>query len=310
VALYYFGLVVAGALILYVALAYRLYRRAFLPPKPLWLDDFSFTPFEFQADYEEVELTTADGINFGAWHFRQPGSPQTVIVSGGHKGQRQGALGIAVALWRKGFNVVLYSYRGMPGSDRAPITFGIKEVLELQAAIAFARKRIPNSRIGLLGYSMGAVVSLLGAAGEPGVQALVLDSPFSDLRTLLVDNVRAATKLPGTPFVWLAGLMFRMRTHSSLSACRPIDVLSSLEPRPLFFIHGGADNITSVNHSRRLYDGYRGPREIWIVQGAPHTGAYFADRPLYVERVAGFFARHLGLDVSSHLRLVEEEEVS
>ena len=55
---------------------------------------------------------------------------------------------------------------------------------------------------------------------------------------------------------------------------------------------------------------YRGPREIWIVQGAPHTGAYEADRPLYVERVAGFFARHLGLDVSSHLRLVEEEEVS
>ena len=78
----------------------------------------------------------------------------------------------------------------------------------------------------------------------------------------------------------------------------------------VFFIHGGADNITNVNHSRRLYDAYRGPREIWIVQGAPHTGAYFADRPLYVERVAGFFARHLGLDVSSHLRLVEEEEVS
>jgi len=310
VGLYYLGLVVVAVLILYVALSYRLYRRAFLPPRPMWLDDFTFTPFEFQADYEEVDLTTADGVNFGAWHFRQPGSPQTVIVSGGHKGQRQGALGIAVALWRKGFNVVLYSYRGMPGSDRAPITFGIKEVLELQAAIAFARKRIPNSRIGLLGYSMGAVVSLLGAAGEPGVQALVLDSPFSDLRTLLIENVRAATRLPGRPFVWLAGLMFRMRTRSSLSACRPIDILSSLEPRPLFFIHGGADNITNVNHSRRLYDGYRGPREIWIVQGAPHTGAYFADRPLYVERVAGFFARHLGLDVSSHLRLVEEEEVS
>ena len=304
------ALVIVGFLILYVALSYQVYRRAFKPPRSAWLDDFSFTPFEFQVDYEDVELVTADGINFGAWHFRQPGSPQTVIISGGHKGQRQDALGIAVALWRKGFNVVLYSYRGMPGSDRAPITFGIKEVLELQAAIAFARKRIPNARIGLLGYSMGAVVSLLGAAGEPGVQALVLDSPFSDLRRLLIENVRSSSRLPGTPFVWLAGVMFWLRTHSSMSACRPLDVLSSLEPRPLFFIHGGADNITNVNHSRRLYDAYRGPREIWIVQGAPHTGAYFADRPLYVERVAGFFARHLGLDVSSHLRLVEEEEVS
>ena len=304
------ALVIVGFLILYVALSHQVYRRAFKPPRSAWLDDFSFTPFEFQVDYEDVELVTADGINFGAWHFRQPGSPQTVIISGGHKGQRQDALGIAVALWRKGFNVVLYSYSGMPGSDRAPITFGIKEVLELQAAIAFARKRIPNARIGLLGYSMGAVVSLLGAAGEPGVQALVLDSPFSDLRRLLIENVRSSSRLPGTPFVWLAGVMFWLSTHSSMSACRPLDVLSSLEPRPLFFIHGGADAITNVNHSRRLYDAYRGPREIWIVQGAPHTGAYFADRPLYVERVAGFFARHLGLDVSSHLRLVEEEEVS
>ncbi|HEY1420205.1 MAG TPA: alpha/beta fold hydrolase [Candidatus Dormibacteraeota bacterium] len=302
--------VVLLLLLVYVALSYQLYVRAFVPPRATAMDDFAFTPFEFQADYEEVELVTADGVGFGAWHFRQPGSPQTVIVSGGHKGQRQGALGITVALWRKGFNVILYSYRGMPGSDRAPVTFGIKEVQELQAVIAFARKRIANARIGLLGYSMGAVVSLLGAAGEPGVQALVLDSPFSDLRRLLVENVRMVTKLPGTPFVSMAGVMLRLRTRCRLSDCSPLAVLSSLEPRPLFFIHGGADAITSVNHSRRLYDAYRGPREIWIVQGAPHTGAYFADRPLYVERVAGFFARHLGLDVSGHLRLVEEEEVS
>jgi fermentation-respiration switch protein FrsA (DUF1100 family) len=306
----YVALAGAALLVLYFALTFQVYRRAFVPARPSFLDDFTFTPFEFQADYEEVELLTADGVNFGAWLFRQPGSPQTVIVSGGHKGQRQGSLGISAALWRKGFNVILYSYRGMPGSDRAPITFGIKEVLELQAVIAFARKRISHARIGLLGYSMGAVVSLLGAAGEPGVQALVLDSPFSDLRTLLIENVRRASKLPGSPFVWLADCMLWLRTKSWMSECSPREVLSSLEPRPLFFIHGGADEITSVNHSRRLYDAYRGPREIWIVQGAPHTGAYFADRPLYVERVAGFFARHLGLDVSGHLRLVEEEEVS
>ena len=306
----YVALVALGLVFLFVVLAYVVYRRAFVPARPFYLDDFTFTPYEFQADYEEVELETADGVRFGAWYFRQPGSPQTVIVSGGHKGQRQGALGIAVALWRKGFNVILYSYRGMPGSDRAPVTFGIKEVLELQAVIAFARKRIPNARIGLLGYSMGAVVSLLGAAGEPGVEALVLDSPFSDLRALLVENVWRRARIPGRPFVWLAGVMLRVRTGSRLADCSPISVLSALEPRPLFFIHGGADEITSVNHSRRLYDAYRGPREIWIVQGAPHTGAYFADRPLYVERVAGFFARHLGLNISSHLRLVEEEEVS
>src|SRR6266436_4298503 len=213
----YLVLVPAVLLVLYIGASYFLYRRAFVPAKPRPLDDFTFTPFEFQADYEEVELVTADGVNFGAWHFRQPGSPQTVIVSGGHKGQRQCSLAISAALGGKGFNVILYSYRAWAGSDAAPITFGIKEVLELEAVIALARKRIPHARIGLLGFSMGAVVTMLGAAGEPGVQALVLDSPFSDLRTLMAENVRRAIRLPGTPFVWLAGLLFRLRTGSRLS---------------------------------------------------------------------------------------------
>jgi dipeptidyl aminopeptidase/acylaminoacyl peptidase len=293
---------------LYAVACVTIYHRLFVPPKPFFLDDFAFTPWEFQADYEEIELTTADGITFGAWFFRQPGSPQTIVISGGHKGQRQGVLGVAIALWRKGFNVLVYSYRGMPGSDRAPITMGIREVNELQATIAFARRRIKGARIGLLGYSMGAVVSLLGAAGEPSVEALVLDSPFSDLRRLLNESVRRVVWLPGAPFTALVSLWFRWRVGCRMSESSPIQVLSGLEPRPLFFIHGGDDEVTPVSHSRRLYDAYRGAREIWIVQGAPHTGAYFADRSLYVERVAGFFGRHLGLSRAGQLRLVEDEE--
>src|SRR2546428_12785246 len=111
------GIVLGALLVLFLALSYQVYRRAFVPARPIWLDDFSFTPFEFQADYEEGELVTADGINFGAWHFRQPGSPQTGIVSGGHQGQRQGARGIAGALWGEGVKVIPYSYRGRPRSD-------------------------------------------------------------------------------------------------------------------------------------------------------------------------------------------------
>ena len=217
-----------------------------------------------------------------------------------------------MALWRKGFNVLVYSYRGMPGSDRAVVTMGVREVQELEAAIAFARRRVRGARIGLLGYSMGAVVSLLGAAGDPSVEALVLDSPFSDLRRVIRENIRRYTLLPGAPFVAAVGLWMRLRHGVRIAESSPISVLSGLEPRPVFFIHGGADAITSVPHSRQLHDAYRGPREIWVVQGAPHTGTYFQDRQLYLERVAGFFARNLGLKASGQLRLVEDddEEVS
>jgi fermentation-respiration switch protein FrsA (DUF1100 family) len=304
--------VVAVLAAAFLALSAELYRRLFIPARPSFLDDFGFTPWEFQVNYEDVDLVTADGVSFGAWFFRQSGSPQVIVISPGHKGRRESLLGIAVALWRKGFNVLVYSYRGMPGSDRTVVTMGVREVQELESAIAFARRRVRGARIGLLGYSMGAVVSLLGAAGDPSVEALVLDSPFSDLRRVVRENIRRYTLLPGAPFVMAVGLWLRLRHGVRISESSPIAVLSGLESRPVFFIHGGADGITSVQHSRLLHDAYKGPREIWVVQGAPHTGAYFADRQLYLERVAGFFARNLGLKAAGQLRLVEDddEEVS
>lgn len=306
------GLLLGVPLVAYVTVSVVLYRRLFVPQRVEWPDDFMFTPWEFQADYEEVDLVAADGVAFGAWFFRHTGSSQVIVISPGHKGRRQDVLGIAVALWRKGFNVLCYSYRGMPASDRSLITMGVREVQELAAAIAFARRRVRDTRIGLLGYSMGAVVSLLGAAGDPSVEALVLDSPYSNLGQVLRENVRSRALLPGAPFVVGVSMWLRLRHGVRMADASPISVLTGLEPRPLFFIHGGADEVTSVQHSRRLYDAYRGPREIWIVQGAPHTGGYFADRPLYVERVAGFFARNLGLKTAGQLRLVgdEDEEVS
>jgi uncharacterized protein len=306
------GGVAVALLLLYLAVAVTLYHRLFAPVRPTFLDDFMFTPWEFQADYEDVDLVTADGITFGAWFFRQSGSPQVIVISPGHKGRRQDLLGVSVALWRKGFNVLCYSYRGMPGADSAVVTLGVNEVQELAAAIGFARRRVRGARIGLLGYSMGAVVSLLGAAGDPGVEALVLDSPFVNPGKVVRENVRRYTLLPGALLMAPVSLWVRLRHGVRLSDASPMTVLSGLEPRPLFFIHGAADATTSVKHSRLLYDAYRGPREIWVVQGAPHTGAYFADRQLYVERIAGFFARNLDLKASGQLRLLEEddEEVS
>ena len=42
--------------------------------------------------------------------------------------------------------------------------------------------------------------------------------------------------------------------------------------------------------------------DIWLLDGVEHCGAYFEDRPAYVERVGRFFAQALGLpeDMRQH----------
>ncbi|MGH7881345.1 MAG: alpha/beta hydrolase [Candidatus Dormibacteraceae bacterium] len=300
------GLMGAG-LGAYLLITVLVWHRVFVPPRPSLPERFLFTPAEFQADYEELNLITADGIGFGAWFFRQPGTPQVIVVSPSHRSNRERFLGVSIALWRKGFNVLLYAPRGMAGSERAILTLGVNEVWELEAVLEYVRGRIRDPQIGLLGYSMGAAVSLLVAARDPALSALVLDSPFGDAGQFLSENIGRRLHLPGAPFRAAMALWLWLRHGVRLSNSSPRRVLAQVEPLPLFFIQGGDDRITTARQVRQLYDAYRGPREIWLVPGAAHCAAYWVDRPLYVERVAGFFARQLGLK-SSRLRLVTEED--
>jgi fermentation-respiration switch protein FrsA (DUF1100 family) len=52
--------------------------------------------------------------------------------------------------------------------------------------------------------------------------------------------------------------------------------------------------VTPVTHAEELYQAAGEPKELWIVPGTRHCGAYFVDRPAYVVRVGAFFARALG----------------
>ncbi len=73
-----------------------------------------------------------------------------------------------------------------------------------------------------------------------------------------------------------------------------LDAVEPIAPRPVLLIHGAADSMIPVDHGRAIFAAAGEPKELWVVPGAEHCGAYFADRPYYVTRVAQFFDRHLG----------------
>ena len=89
-----------------------------------------------------------------------------MVVSGGYRGHISDVLGIGAALRRAGFSVVVYGWRGTPGSDAAPHTLGANECRDLTAVLDAVRGRLGPLPIGLLGYSMGGAVSISVAADE------------------------------------------------------------------------------------------------------------------------------------------------
>jgi fermentation-respiration switch protein FrsA (DUF1100 family) len=262
------------------------------PRRPTWRDNYTFTPFEVDVTWEKVEFQSDDGITLRGWWFPRPESRRIVVGLTGHKGGKHELLGIGSGLWRAGNNVLLFDFRGCGDSDSAPLSLAHKELADARAAVAYAQHRVPQGRIGFMGFSMGAAVGILEAAANPTVRAVVADSSFASMSDVVAAAFRRY-RLPAGMLVAMTDLLNRWRHGYPFGAVRPVDVVPALSPRPLFIIHGADDRVTPVEHARRLYAAAAEPKELWISDGTPHCGTYFVDRERYVGRVAEFFEMYL-----------------
>merc|ERR1711974_374968 len=69
------------------------------------------------------------------------------------------------------------------------ISLGHYDSQDVKVVLDYLRDVIGVTAIGLWGRSMGAAAAVLRAAEDPDLAACVLDSPFSDLRTVVEEYV-------------------------------------------------------------------------------------------------------------------------
>lgn len=257
--------------------------------------DFGFTPFEVGAHAEDVTFHATDGTRLAGWWFAHEDAiargaePDVVVVSHGYRGTKQDMLGIGPGLWRAGFEVLLYDFRGNGASEDGPQSLAHYEQQDLDAALALVRARRPGARVHLLGFSMGAAVSILVAARDTGIVSVVADSAFADMRGVIAHAV-ANLHLPSAT-VPLVDLATGARYGYRFREVAPVDAVGAIAPRPLLLLHGTEDSVIPVEHALRLAEAAGAGSELHLTEGAAHCGTYFADRPGYIARVAAFLGR-------------------
>jgi fermentation-respiration switch protein FrsA (DUF1100 family) len=197
--------------------------------------------------------------------------------------------------------VLLFDYRGY-GDQPGEVTLGYRELADARAALGFLRGARPGAQLGVIGFSMGAAVAVMLGAREKDVQAVVADSPFTSQREVvrfrIAERVRSL-RSAGPLLALVIALVDRQLVGQfgfGLDDVSPLREVSGLAGRPLFLIHGGADEVIPADHTRRLIAAARSSGVLvdeWIVPEAGHCGGYFADRAVYCTRVREFFSRVL-----------------
>ncbi len=279
-------------------------------PSPL---PITKTPAAYGLNYRDVTFySREDHIRLRGWFI--PGvlpdgqltAQRTLIVVHGTGSNRASplVLSLSSALAHRGFAILAFDLRGMGQSDPAPLSEGYFEQRDVLGAVDFLRSGyLPYPELGRpriiagWGDSMGAVTMLLAAAHEPAIRAIVSDSGFAALVPLLQND----TQVPGMfiPSVLSAiDILYGINFY----AIRPVDVVASIAPRPLFFIQGAADTVVPSSNMNMLAKAAEtAPHahvQTWLVKGANHIQSYQVMGTVYVNRVVDFFTRALGPDTS------------
>ena len=289
--------IIAGAGITLAALGAARYLVYSLT-KPARLQ-ISENPSDYDLNYENVAFPAAhDGLTIKGWYIPAENRDRCIIITHGGRSHRAdsniGILAIARELVNRGYNVLTFDLRGHGESDDGRMTGGYYEKRDLQGAIAHVNERgIPARNIGLLGYSLGGATSLLAAAENEDLPAVVCDSSWADIAELTKSQLKRRTYMPAFLSFLMPG-MFKAAYGIDIAAVRPLDAVRYIAPRPVFFIHGQIDEIVPVASALRLYHSIQNPlNRLWIVPEANHTGSFRARPGEYTTKIADFFDQYI-----------------
>jgi fermentation-respiration switch protein FrsA (DUF1100 family) len=252
---------------------------------------------------EDVRFGTSDGLTLHGWYFGHTAPKAALALCHGFGMPRDHLVDLARRLRDRGYAILLFDFRAHGGSGGRRSTIGYRETHDVVAAARYLGERaeLAGCRIGARGMSMGASAALMGAAQEPLIAAVVADSGFAKLGSIVNGGLRLLYRLPPFPFAPLIVAFGQLLVGAPIGLNRPIAHVARLAPRPLLIIHGDQDRLIPVGDGHALLAAAGHPKELWIAPGAGHVQAFAHYTEVYLDRVDRFFTAALVPDHAAPL---------
>jgi fermentation-respiration switch protein FrsA (DUF1100 family) len=278
---------------------------------PLWARrPIAQYPSNYGMDYEEVTVKSADAYQYTLHGWFIPADPENrngavVMIQHGYKVDRTDALLDAQKLHRSGYAVLVTSIRSHDLNEGEVISFGKHEMKDLQAWYNYLLERddVDLDKIGILGISMGGMLSIQYAAENPNIKAVVTHSAPSSLDDTVGTSVPYFTKLPAFPLVDIIVFWGERKGDFETSDIDATVWIQEISPRPVLLMQGGSDVAVSPESGHRLYEAANGPKLLWYEPALDHTQHDEAYPELYEERVCSFYDCYLLNDRTACTRL-------
>ena len=233
------------------------------------------TPASLGIAYEDVWLTTEDGVRVHGWFV--PGAPggRFALFLHGNAGNLSHLTETVVVLRRLGLNTLFIDYRGYGMSHGEPDEAGTYADAHVAWRHLVESRGARPEHIAVIGRSLGGgVASWLAVHERPG--ALVLESTFTSIPDL------AAEMYPWFPVRMLSKIRYDTRDRLSRIRC------------PVLIVHSRDDELVPFAHGRALLES-AGPDAAMLEITGLHNDGFLASGAVYAGGLRAFLERAMPL---------------
>ena len=230
-------LILLGVLALVCVSAY--YSWLLLHPEKQPLETFSAN---IVPEYRDISFPSTDkSITLKGWVFQPKKTDRAVIIVHSY-GKNRLEYGIETVdlikeFLNRNYGVLAFDLRNSGESDGKDSTFGYNEKDDVLAAIRYMNSQ-GYKNITLLGFSTGASASILAAAENESVDAVIADSTYADLEGYLSSSLDKMTNLPAFPFNRAITFAIKATGGIEMEKASPVNALTETAPKNLMLIHG------------------------------------------------------------------------
>jgi dipeptidyl aminopeptidase/acylaminoacyl peptidase len=243
--------------------------------------------------FEEVSFETVDGLTIPAWYMPVENAQHAIVLVHGRTASRHEGMRYAKAIINAGYSVLAIDLRHPRQEANIISTMGYHEKKDLVAALDYLEQVKAFDSIGVMGFSMGAAISMTVMAKDPRIKVGVFSGGYANSMDVLSEQAAVLYGLPRYPLMPLVELFFEWRGGLDSDEINPEKYVGQISPRPIYIMHGTADPTVGFHHGERLFAAAKQPKEFWQAEGGLHTRLWQLDQDKAESSVLVFLNKHL-----------------
>lgn len=236
--------------------------------------------------YDEVKIPVSDKLKLDGWFIPVENAKGTLIIVPGYSSDMSFGLYQSRFLLNAGYQLLVYNPR-MWNYAKKPKKFVNsleKDLQDIGDIITFlsARSDVDANKIGIFGFSYGALRAVLAGARYEQLKVVLEDAApkdniWDELDEKSIEIIKNKSGVNPTDDIYRANV-----------------VAQKISPRPLLILHGGKDQSVDIKNSEEIFANALEPKEFHIFPKSAHClGMVQSDKAEYIKVVTDFLDKYL-----------------